>query len=49
MILIDALFINKDGGAVLLQYLIEKILAHPQKDNFFSLRARGKNSSDTLC
>jgi len=37
MILIDALFINKGGGAVLLQYLIEKILAHPQKDDFFFL------------
>jgi glycosyltransferase involved in cell wall biosynthesis len=35
MILIDALFINKGGGAVLLQYLIERILATPQKDNFF--------------
>src|SRR5580698_295974 len=35
MVLIDALFINKGGGAVLLQYLIEKILAHPQKDDFF--------------
>ncbi len=37
MILIDALFINKGGGAVLLQYLIEKILAHPQRDQFFFL------------
>lgn len=37
MILIDALYINKGGGAVLLQYLIEKILEHPQKDNFFFL------------
>src|ERR1035437_6402397 len=37
MILIDALFINKGGGAVLLQYLIERILAHPDKDNFFFL------------
>ena len=37
MILIDALFINKGGGAVLLQYLIEKILAHPRKDDFFFL------------
>ncbi len=35
MILIDALFINKGGGAVLLQYLIEKVLAHPRKDEFF--------------
>ncbi|MBC7552372.1 MAG: glycosyltransferase [Taibaiella sp.] len=37
MILIDALFINKGGGAVLLQYLIEKILLLPEKDNFFFL------------
>lgn len=37
MILIDAIFINKGGGAVLLQYLIEKIVSHPQKDNFFFL------------
>ncbi len=37
MILIDALFINKGGGAVLLQYLIETILAHPRKDDFFFL------------
>ncbi len=35
MILIDALFINKGGGAVLLEYLIEKILAHKRKDDFF--------------
>ncbi|MCD6013324.1 MAG: glycosyl transferase group 1 [Flavipsychrobacter sp.] len=37
MVLIDALFINKGGGAVLLQYLIERILARPEKDNFFFL------------
>jgi glycosyltransferase involved in cell wall biosynthesis len=37
MILIDALFINKGGGAVLLQYLIEKVLAHPKKNDFFFL------------
>ncbi len=37
MILIDALYINKGGGAVLLQYLIEKILEHPEKDKFFFL------------
>lgn len=37
MILIDALFINKGGGAVLLQYLIETILQHPRKDDFFFL------------
>ncbi len=37
MVLVDALFINKGGGAVLLQYLIERILAHPNKDNFFFL------------
>ena len=37
MILIDALYINKGGGAVLLQYLMEKILAPPAKDQFFFL------------
>ncbi len=37
MILIDALFINKGGGAVLLQYLIEQIFAHPKRDRFFFL------------
>ena len=37
MILIDALFINKGGGAVLLEYLIEKILDHAEKDNFYFL------------
>jgi glycosyltransferase involved in cell wall biosynthesis len=37
MILIDALFINKGGGATLLEYLIETILAHPRKDSFFFL------------
>lgn len=37
MILVDALFINKGGGAVLLQYLIEKIMALPQRDEFFFL------------
>lgn len=37
MVLIDALFINKGGGAVLLQYLIETILARPDKGNFFFL------------
>ena len=37
MILVDALFINKGGGAVLLQYLIEKILAHPRGNEFFFL------------
>ena len=37
MILIDALFINKGGGAVLLQYLIDTILVYPQKDKFFFL------------
>ncbi len=51
MILIDALFINKGGGAVLLQYLIEKILAHPRKDDFFFLldprfdKPKGLNSN----
>lgn len=37
MILIDALFINKGGGAVLLEYLIETILTHPRKNDFFFL------------
>jgi glycosyltransferase involved in cell wall biosynthesis len=37
MVLIDALFINKGGGAVLLEYLIETILAHPKKNEFFFL------------
>ena len=37
MILIDALFINKGGGAVLLDYLIDTILAHPRKGDFFFL------------
>ncbi len=37
MILIDALYINKGGGAVLLQYLIEKILAHSKREQFFFL------------
>ena len=37
MILVDGLYINKGGGAVLLQYLIEKILADRQKDRFFFL------------
>ena len=37
MILVDALYINKGGGAVLLQYLIEEILKHPAADKFFFL------------
>lgn len=37
MILIDALFINKGGGAVLLQYLIETILADQHGEQFFFL------------
>ena len=37
MILVDALFINKGGGAVLLQYLIEKILAQAGGKEFFFL------------
>lgn len=37
MILVDALYINKGGGAVLLQYLIDTILAHPAKEEFFFL------------
>lgn len=37
MVLIDALFINKGGGAVLLQYLIETILGRGDKGKFFFL------------
>jgi glycosyltransferase involved in cell wall biosynthesis len=37
MILVDALFINKGGGAVLLDYLIAAILNRPERDNFFFL------------
>jgi len=37
MTLIDALYINKGGGAVLLQYLIETILAGTNKEKFFFL------------
>ena len=37
MVLIDGLFINKGGGAVLLQYLVEKLMAHPSKKNYFFL------------
>lgn len=37
MILVDAMYINKGGGAVLLHYLIESILARPDGNNFFFL------------
>ena len=37
MILIDGLFINKGGGAVLLQYLIDKLMEHPKSSDFFFL------------
>jgi glycosyltransferase involved in cell wall biosynthesis len=37
VILIDALHINKGGGAVLLRYLIERVLAHPEAKQFFFL------------
>jgi glycosyltransferase involved in cell wall biosynthesis len=37
MILVDALFVNKGGGAVLLSYLIERILAGNEKEKFFFL------------
>jgi glycosyltransferase involved in cell wall biosynthesis len=37
MILIDALFINKGGGAILLDYLITTINLSPQKHKFFFL------------
>jgi glycosyltransferase involved in cell wall biosynthesis len=36
-ILVDAVFINKGGGAVLLQYLIETILKDKDADRFFFL------------
>src|SRR5579872_3788792 len=48
MVLVDALFINKGGGAVLLQYLIERILAHPQKDDFFFVLDRRFHKPDML-
>jgi glycosyltransferase involved in cell wall biosynthesis len=48
MILIDALFINKGGGAVLLQYLIETILSYRQKDNFFFLLDPRFDKPDSL-
>src|SRR4051794_4785586 len=35
MILVDALFVNKGGGAVLLRYLIEQVLARLERDQFF--------------
>ncbi len=37
MILIDAMFINKGGGSVLLEYLIETILIQPEHGDFFFL------------
>ena len=37
MILVDALYINKGGGAVLLDYLIECIMAHARHQDFFFL------------
>lgn len=37
MILVDALFVNKGGGAVLLGYLINSIMARPEKDQFYFL------------
>jgi glycosyltransferase involved in cell wall biosynthesis len=37
MILIDALYINKGGGAVLLDYLVQKVDGHPQRDRFYFL------------
>lgn len=37
LILIDALFINKGGGAVLLQYLIESILETKDRDRYYFL------------
>jgi glycosyltransferase involved in cell wall biosynthesis len=37
MVLIDGLFVNKGGGAVLYKYLVETIMRRPDKDNFFFL------------
>ena len=37
MTLIDGLFVNKGGGAVLFRYLIETIMQRPDKDKFFFL------------
>lgn len=37
MLLIDGLYVNKGGGGVLLQYLIEQIMLHPRKDEVFYL------------
>lgn len=37
MILIDAIFINKGGGAVLLQYLIEQLLASKRGGEYYFL------------
>lgn len=37
MILIDGVYINKGGGAVLLQYLIEQVRLRERKDDFFFL------------
>ena len=37
MTLIDAIFINKGGGAVLLDYLISKILETSESDQFYFL------------
>ena len=37
MILVDGLYINKGGGAVLLQYLIEQVCLYPCRNKFFFL------------
>ncbi len=37
MVLLDGLFVNKGGGAVLFKHLIETIMEHPRKDEFFFL------------
>lgn len=37
MVLLDGLFVNKGGGAVLFKYLIETIMKHPRKDEFYFL------------
>lgn len=37
MILLDGLFVNKGGGAVIFRYLMDTILAGPHRDKFFFL------------
>lgn len=48
MILLDGLFVNKGGGAVLFRYLMDTILAGPDKDKFFFLLDPRFKRPDTL-